>query len=658
MSLDIPSVGTAGPTYATKVNAALAELESTRLRKFTALNLAARDALTDMTDGDLCVVTNIERTYRYNGTVWRPLDYDTGIVNVLDYGAHWSNADNGPYFQAAIDDTIRGGGTRDASVIGIPQPVKAGGSQQGYYFTTSVDIREISHLEFAAIGGNVAMPFGRGLTVELLNITNSLPIINADNESLGYSAGVCDGIKFKNIGMYGASGTVIKASHARLWEFDHCGLVTFANAPAVQFSNSFWVTSNVSAFYNAGTTTGTVLCIHESGLNPDIDACALFTFNDCIFNNGPAVEHWFKTAPSGGVANTFLFNQCVVENTPADSGAFTRVRKETAASGEYLDRVTYTNCQYADPTSGSSPWVLVSFDNRINLRNFIFDNSACGNAGRGVIKVRDTNANAGAATYLGVYARGGEPLAIVDSTGACYVIQGGVHQEFQFGSSDISYATAGTTSLVQPVTDGNGPTGHLYGVRGEAAARFAIGNDGYLMWGDGTLTAPDVHLRRSTTATLRTNGSLIVDVATTLTGGVTGALLLNQNNQFLRVTRTNAVQFSALGLNSSNVLTLQTAGDPIAISAGSGGLSLAVGTVTMAEANNFALGTTTGTKWGTATSQKQAWWNATPIVQPTTAIVAATFVANSSAIANDTATFDGYTIGQVVKALRNEGLLA
>ena len=32
---------------------------------------------------------------------------------------------------------------------------------------------------------------------------------------------------------------------------------------------------------------------------------------------------------------------------------------------------------------------------------------------------------------------------------------------------------------------------------------------------------------------------------------------------------------------------------------------------------------------------------------------AATFVTNTSLIANDTATFDGYTLGQAVKALRN-----
>lgn len=48
----------------------------------------------------------------------------------------------------------------------------------------------------------------------------------------------------------------------------------------------------------------------------------------------------------------------------------------------------------------------------------------------------------------------------------------------------------------------------------------------------------------------------------------------------------------------------------------------------------------------------------TPIAQPTTAGAAAAFTANTSGIADDTATFDGYTIGKVVKALRNLGILA
>jgi len=80
--------------------------------------------------------------------------------------------------------------------------------------------------------------------------------------------------------------------------------------------------------------------------------------------------------------------------------------------------------------------------------------------------------------------------------------------------------------------------------------------------------------------------------------------------------------------------------------------------LSFADAKNMEFGTGTGTKIATAAAQKISFWNAAPIVQPTVAIAAAVFVANTSGIVNDSATFDGYTIGQVVKALRNAGLLA
>ena len=82
------------------------------------------------------------------------------------------------------------------------------------------------------------------------------------------------------------------------------------------------------------------------------------------------------------------------------------------------------------------------------------------------------------------------------------------------------------------------------------------------------------------------------------------------------------------------------------------------GNQTYADAINLIFNGTTGTKIGTATTQKIGFWNAAPIVQPTTADAAATFVANTSGIVDDSATFDGYSIGQIIKALRNEGLLA
>lgn len=88
------------------------------------------------------------------------------------------------------------------------------------------------------------------------------------------------------------------------------------------------------------------------------------------------------------------------------------------------------------------------------------------------------------------------------------------------------------------------------------------------------------------------------------------------------------------------------------------GIIYADGGITIADAKNIVLQTTTGTKIGTATSQKLGFWNTTPIIQPTTGVGTATFTANSGTAVNDASTFDGYTIKQVVKALRNAGLLA
>jgi hypothetical protein len=82
------------------------------------------------------------------------------------------------------------------------------------------------------------------------------------------------------------------------------------------------------------------------------------------------------------------------------------------------------------------------------------------------------------------------------------------------------------------------------------------------------------------------------------------------------------------------------------------------GDTTWGDAVNMVFNTTNGTKIGTATTQKIGFWNAAPIVQPTTAVASATRTGGGGTALTDTDTFDGYTIAQVIKALRNEGLLA
>ena len=80
--------------------------------------------------------------------------------------------------------------------------------------------------------------------------------------------------------------------------------------------------------------------------------------------------------------------------------------------------------------------------------------------------------------------------------------------------------------------------------------------------------------------------------------------------------------------------------------------------ITVSDGGHVVLGTTTGTKIGTATTQKLGFWDKTPVVQPTTGISGATFVVDSGGSIHPTSTFDGYTIAQVVAALRQLGILA
>lgn len=124
-------------------------------------------------------------------------------------------------------------------------------------------------------------------------------------------------------------------------------------------------------------------------------------------------------------------------------------------------------------------------------------------------------------------------------------------------------------------------------------------------------------------------------------------------------TSPSSTNYSMAYLNSITYINAPTSGSVNISVASIDMVSISNSAMTITDAKNIAVGTSTGTKIGTTTSQKIGFWNKTPIVQPTTAVTAATpFAANTSGIANDTATFGGYTIGQIVAALKNIGLLA
>lgn len=158
----------------------------------------------------------------------------------------------------------------------------------------------------------------------------------------------------------------------------------------------------------------------------------------------------------------------------------------------------------------------------------------------------------------------------------------------------------------------------------------------------------------------------------------TAALLASANvfttTQHIRPTSSGAKALQARASTTSpgNIIEAQDSSGVVLTSIGAtgaltvtggvtvstGGITLTTGGLVMSDGNNEAYGTTNGTKHGTATSQKQSFWNATPVVQPTTGVAAATLVGGGGTTLTDTDTFDGYTLKQVVKALRTIGLLA
>ena len=84
-----------------------------------------------------------------------------------------------------------------------------------------------------------------------------------------------------------------------------------------------------------------------------------------------------------------------------------------------------------------------------------------------------------------------------------------------------------------------------------------------------------------------------------------------------------------------------------------GNVTATTGTSTF---NNVEITGNTGI--GNAGTDTIGFYGATKIARPTTAVAAATTVAGSGTAVTEDSTFDGYTIAQVVKALRNLGLIA
>lgn len=150
-----------------------------------------------------------------------------------------------------------------------------------------------------------------------------------------------------------------------------------------------------------------------------------------------------------------------------------------------------------------------------------------------------------------------------------------------------------------------------------------------------------------------------------LLDGVAGALPMGGFGVTLGNSGTGTAANNEIIGTSNGVIINAVSGKVVAIDiAGSHIFQVSGSALTIAEAVDVAVGTTTGTKIGNGATQKLGFWNATPVVQPATTGTATGFTAGAGTAVKDDSTFTGgtgskaYCISDIVLALKQAGIMA
>jgi len=214
-------------------------------------------------------------------------------------------------------------------------------------------------------------------------------------------------------------------------------------------------------------------------------------------------------------------------------------------------------------------------------------------------------------------------------------------------------AGAGSTYL-------NAPAGGFVVVSIGGGNKFQVNNSS-ISFSPTTATSTNATICYTFSFSSNTNQTLSTEISGVLynnysrqwaTGNIT-----TQREQYIKTATYTAIGASVITNAYGFYVEAPTASTNISIT-NNYALGLA-GSLKINDTFNIVFDTTTGTKIGTATTQKIGIWNATPIVQPTTAVAAATIASPGAGnVIKTDDTFDGYTLQQIVKALRNTGLLA
>ena len=315
---------------------------------------------------------------------------------------------------------------------------------------------------------------------------------------------------------------------------------------------------------------------------------------------------------------------------------------------------TLLSVHQVDATPATSS-VLSTAVNRANHTGDLTLDSLPGGAITGTLAVANGGTNASSASAARTSLGAQEQKDVLDDLGALSAPASDGQFIVATGAGAFQYETAATarTSLglgtiatqASNSVDINGGAidGAVIGANSAAAGTFAALTATSIDVSDGNITnAGDINCDSISADDVGTGLNIIFDGTDTgdnkitLTDNLASALDITEStNSYLKFTTTNSGEKIVFGKD------LDVSGD-----------------------HDFIIGTSTGTKIGTATSQKIGFFNATPVVQQSGTGETTGFTGGSGTTARDDSTFTGnvgstaYTISDIVKALKNLGLLA
>lgn len=153
-----------------------------------------------------------------------------------------------------------------------------------------------------------------------------------------------------------------------------------------------------------------------------------------------------------------------------------------------------------------------------------------------------------------------------------------------------------------------------------------------------------------------------LDGVTAGTAAAGKALVLNGSKGISTITSATITTVTAPTVKTA---TVQASDASAAMTiANSTGIVTVAGGLAITDAKDVSVGTTTGTKIGTAAAQKLGFYNATPVVQQAATGTTSGFTAGAGTAVLSDSTFTGgsgskaYTVGDIVLALKNLGFLA